>query len=438
MNSVRILICEDEQLIALDFKNRLERFGHVVTGIAATGKAAIELAARTKPDLVLMDIHLQDDILGTEVAGILSREYGIPSIFLTAYADNDTLDDAKQAMPLGFLVKPVTDNDLRAAIEIGKSFFDRHKQAELQARERLEKLQAAFISQDQDPAWYENQLHLTDVEKERVLTNVSGGVAHHLNNSLAVIMGSLEWLEHCGTMPAYEAQFLKRAQAGYRAAASLVNDLLLSSGNGLFIRQFCYVPEIVDRAVEHVRARMGRKCRIATTYPIDLESVMASTESLLHAFEAVLTNACEATAESEEIFINVDREYCEISQIKNEKGKSGWYAVIQVRDAGSGMEPAVLDRATEPFFSTRDNLNRPGMGLAVAKGVAQAIGGWLEVESAKNIGTTVRIFLPLCEHIDERQESRYPRPKLVVGGGAIKTARAVPQVASLDVTSGPG
>ena len=79
------------------------------------------------------------------------------------------------------------------------------------------------------------------------------------------------------------------------------------------------------------------------------------------------------------------------------------------------MDQAVLERATEPFFSTRDNLNRPGMGLSVAKGVAHALGGWLEVESAKNIGTTVKIFLPLCEHVDEREEPRYPHQKLVVG-----------------------
>ena len=110
MDATRILVCEDEQLIALDLKTRLERLGHVVVGMAASARQAIEIAEQLKPELALMDVHLEGSVPGTEVARVLSKEYGIPSIFVTAYSDSETLDEAKLAMPLGFLVTPIGDN----------------------------------------------------------------------------------------------------------------------------------------------------------------------------------------------------------------------------------------------------------------------------------------------------------------------------------------
>jgi PAS domain S-box-containing protein len=114
----RILVVEDEAIVALDLASRLRALGYQVAAIADTADAALERAAELSPDLVLMDIHLRDGSDGAAAAVRLRRELGLPVVFLTALADDATLERAKQASPLGYVVKPFSESDLRVAIEI--------------------------------------------------------------------------------------------------------------------------------------------------------------------------------------------------------------------------------------------------------------------------------------------------------------------------------
>ena len=117
--AVKLLICEDERIVALDLKTRLNKLGYNVVGMAAEGEEAFLLAKENEPDCILMDIQLEGDSLGTEVAAIIQQELDIPSIYLTAYSGIETVERAKTANPLGYLVKPVNDRDLDITIRIG-------------------------------------------------------------------------------------------------------------------------------------------------------------------------------------------------------------------------------------------------------------------------------------------------------------------------------
>ena len=112
-----ILIVEDESVVALDTKNRLEHLGYQVTGIAASTTEAIRLVDKNRPDLVLMDIRLKGDTNGIRTAAILREKYDIPVVFVTAYADKDTLVQVKEAEPFGFITKPFDDKELYGVIE---------------------------------------------------------------------------------------------------------------------------------------------------------------------------------------------------------------------------------------------------------------------------------------------------------------------------------
>ena len=118
METANILVCEDERLIARDIEAALSRNGYRVVGIAANGEEAIRIAKEKLPDLALMDIRLKGPLSGIEVAGTLVDELGIPSIFLTAYADDDTLSHAKATQPLSYLVKPFNEVELKAVVEV--------------------------------------------------------------------------------------------------------------------------------------------------------------------------------------------------------------------------------------------------------------------------------------------------------------------------------
>ena len=114
----RILVVEDEAVIAMDIEDRLERMGYVVVGSAADGDRAVKLAELHKPDLALMDIHIRGDRDGIEVAEIFARDFNIPCIFLTAYSDEATIQRAIRTQANGYLLKPFHDREMRATVEL--------------------------------------------------------------------------------------------------------------------------------------------------------------------------------------------------------------------------------------------------------------------------------------------------------------------------------
>ncbi len=118
MGSARILVVEDEAIVARDIVRQLERFGHHVVASTTRGEDAVELAAQLLPDLVLMDIQLAGSVDGIDAAQAIRRKSNVPVVFLTAFATHNVLQRAKQASPFGYLVKPFDPQQLETAIEI--------------------------------------------------------------------------------------------------------------------------------------------------------------------------------------------------------------------------------------------------------------------------------------------------------------------------------
>ena len=134
MKNEKILVVEDERIIAIDLQRRLERFGYTVVAIAAAGKQAIELVEQHSPDIILMDIMLVGDIDGIEAATIIKEKFAIPVIFLTAYSDEKTLERAKIAEPSGYILKPFKDKELYTTIDI--SLYKYRVDQELKRQQR--------------------------------------------------------------------------------------------------------------------------------------------------------------------------------------------------------------------------------------------------------------------------------------------------------------
>ncbi len=114
----RILVAEDESIVAEDIQDILQNLGWSVAGIVSSGEEAISKAAETRPDLVLMDIMLDGKMDGVDAAQAIRTRFDIPVVYLTAYADHDTLQRAKLTGPYGYVVKPFEERDLNAAVEI--------------------------------------------------------------------------------------------------------------------------------------------------------------------------------------------------------------------------------------------------------------------------------------------------------------------------------
>ncbi|MFO0626373.1 MAG: response regulator [Polyangiales bacterium] len=118
MSAARILVVEDEAIIAYDLERTLQRLGYVVPGVVAEGEAAIEAAARLTPSLVLMDIKLRGALDGVDAARAIRDRMEMPVVFLTSHSDLATLSRAAAAQPQGYVMKPFVERDLHVAIEV--------------------------------------------------------------------------------------------------------------------------------------------------------------------------------------------------------------------------------------------------------------------------------------------------------------------------------
>lgn len=145
----RILVVEDEVIIARELQSRLQELDYDVPDIAVSGEEAIEKAERLQPDLVLMDIHLKGAMDGIGAAEALQVERAVPVVYLTAYADDETVRRARLTGPFGYLLKPFQTKELQTTIEMALYKHEmemklrrahaqlQHYVKELEARDRL-------------------------------------------------------------------------------------------------------------------------------------------------------------------------------------------------------------------------------------------------------------------------------------------------------------
>ena len=116
--AARILIVEDEPVVALDLRTRLTRMGYIVSETVARGEDALECARTLRPNLILMDIRLRGVMDGISAAEGIRKRYGLPVIYLTAHADEATVDRARITEPFGYILKPFDERELRTVIEM--------------------------------------------------------------------------------------------------------------------------------------------------------------------------------------------------------------------------------------------------------------------------------------------------------------------------------
>lgn len=118
MGKTSVLVVEDESIVAKDIQQSLIKLGYNVVGTASTGEKALAVANELKPDIILMDIMLKGPMSGIDTAAEIKKDLGIPVIFLTAYADENTLSKAKVTEPFGYIIKPFKEIDLHTSIEM--------------------------------------------------------------------------------------------------------------------------------------------------------------------------------------------------------------------------------------------------------------------------------------------------------------------------------
>ncbi|MBI3562041.1 MAG: EAL domain-containing protein [Gammaproteobacteria bacterium] len=140
IETTHVLIVEDERIVALDLKTRLQTLGYVVDATLARGEQAVEYVSIKPPNIILMDIHLEGTMDGIEAAKCIFEQHKLPVVFLTAYAEDETLLRACHSMPFGYLVKPCDTREIHATLQIALT----RRKSELAVEHSEERLRLAI------------------------------------------------------------------------------------------------------------------------------------------------------------------------------------------------------------------------------------------------------------------------------------------------------
>jgi len=190
MRKEKILIVEDENLIALEIKKRLEKDFNVVE-ILSSGKEALDYTSKKDVDLIIMDIMLDDDMDGIDTAEKINEIRDIPIIYLTAYSDDKTIEKAKKTMSYGYIVKPIEENKLKINVEMA---LNKHKLEKLKENERILKSKE-FLKEKKISIKIDEEIMLINLDNLTYMEVEEGVVHFYTNNEKFWEKGTLKFWE---------------------------------------------------------------------------------------------------------------------------------------------------------------------------------------------------------------------------------------------------
>ncbi len=356
MAKTKILIVEDERIVAEDIRRNLESLGYQVVASVSSGKAALKEAAKLKPDLALMDIVLEGEMNGIETARRFRSRYGIPVIYLTAYTDEAILDQAKVTEPFGFIVKPFDGRELRSTIQMA---LYKHK-AEMTLEESREQLRNLTM-------------HLESVkEEERAL--IAREIHDELGQVLTALKMELTWL---GKKIPSDQQILIEKVTMMRALIdgtiktvkeitaklrpSLLDDLGLAAA--------------VEWHAQEFQDRTGIRCRMKIS-PSEERFVLDKERStaLFRIFQEALTNAARHSG---------------ATRVSGRLYKDNRRIEMSLQDNGQGI-------TKEQIYHSES------YGIIGMRERVRFLGGNLEISGTPGKGTAIRVRIPFQSRRQER------------------------------------
>lgn len=365
----RLVVIEDEAVLRMDLQERLEGLGYEVVGAGSRATEALELAARLRPDLIFMDIRLKDGPDGIVAAEVIRERHGIPIVFLTAFADDETIRRAKDTEPFGYLHKPCHDRELRSAVEVA---LQRHKaeRALVAARESAEAVgrqQREFVAQ----------------------------VVHEIRSPLGVIAGFADILMNDSLPPETLCDHLGRIKHSADNLAAIVRDLLdlsrLDAGRFPLDPRPFNPHELAADALKPLAERASVKgldlvCDLDPALPPRLVGDPGRIRQVL---VNLAENALKFT-ERGSVLVRI-----EAGDPESRRSP----VRFSVADTGIGIPPDRHGPIFSPFVQAgpgiADGHGGAGLGLAICAKLVALMGGTIGVESRPGSGSTFRFAIPL-------------------------------------------
>ena len=392
MARAQILLVEDDSIIVMELEDRLYSLGYAVCTATAYGEEAIDKAAELGPDLVLMDIRLKGAMDGIEAATEIRARYDIPVVYLTAYADSNTLQRAQVTEPYSYIVKPFEDRELHIAIEMALY------------KHRMEKERTRLQEQ------------LFQAQRLETAQALVAGIVHDFNNLMTTIIAhsSFLLLSLSEEDPLRQRiEFIKRA--GEQAAALTQQVLAFSRPQELEPRPLD-VNVLVGDMRDALQRVVGEDITVSDLLEPELRNVKADRGQLEQVIMNLAINARQAMPEGGKLIIKT--ETITLNEEDSQRlpdAYPGTFVCLSITDTGVGMDQETVRHVFEPFFTTKQK--GTGMGLPIANSIVRQYAGWIEASSAGGRGSTFRVFLPALPGDAETQPLESVLPPEVQGMG---------------------
>jgi len=369
MPSVKILVVEDEQLVADDLSETLSSLGYEVSALASSGEEAIHHVEQLFPDVVLMDIRLPGAMDGVEVAAEIQSRFRVPVIYLTANADYVTLERVKATHPYGYILKPFNEASLSTTIDIAVARY----QAETQ-------VQNALIVAETSRKEAESQIQRR--------TEYFSMASHELRNPLTAIQFATDFLNRYGDqLPEQKKQkYLDRIKSATTSLSYLLEDVLtlarVDSANLHFEPELIDVVRFCQDQIEAFQLNCGNQYTLTLIAQGSYREAYLDEKLLWHILNNLLSNAIKYSPSGSTVTLLIN---CTDEAV-----------FLQVQDEGIGIPADALDHLFEPFQRAGNVKHIPGtgLGLAIAKQCVELHSGRIEVESELNRGSTFTVKIP--------------------------------------------
>jgi PAS domain S-box-containing protein len=243
---------------------------------------------------------------------------------------------------------------------------------------------------------------LFQAQKLEAIGQLTGGVAHDFNNLLTVVLASLDMLlKRAPDDPQMKSLMTNALQAAQRGA-SLTQRMLAFARKQELRPEPVVVPDIVRGMSDILRRSIDVSIQIETRFPLSLPKVFTDANQLETALLNLVVNARDAMPAGGKITISASEEMSEGKMIDLALGR---YVKLLVKDEGAGMDAETLERAIDPFFTTKGVGKGTGLGLSMVQGLMEQSGGKLILKSELDKGTTVELWLPVAEEEDRDTDS---------------------------------
>jgi two-component system sensor histidine kinase EvgS len=369
MGAVKILIVEDELIIAHSLLEALQNDGYQVVGMVDTAASTMATISKTHPDIILMDIFLQGESDGIALAQEIQKVWDIPIIYLTAHSDRELIQRAKITNPYGYILKPYRFQELKIAIEMSLNRYDHEQQQQSFFQEEINKVQKV------------KREFLTNIKHEfRTPMNVIQGFSQLLQSEikdqrLNIYLSSI--IESGDLLMKLLEDMIELAQI--ESADISLNFTSLDIRNLLWEIETIFSQKILNQNLTFVNEIDERVPKLIRLDERCLKKILLN----------LIDNSLKFTNKGS---ITISVQSREISQPDVIELR------IAVQDTGIGISKKNQSRLFDLFYQADSSLTRSyggiGLGLTLAQKLAEYLGGKIEVESEENRGSIFTLIFP--------------------------------------------